>query len=47
MIWYRASRRERERLTVKEGEDIPKRKVRSKLDSLLRKYILSGGFDIE
>ena len=31
----------------KEGEDIPKRKVRSKLDSLLRKYILSGGFDIE
>ncbi len=30
----------------KEGIDIPKRKVRAKLDELLRKFILEGGFDL-
>lgn len=29
-----------------EGRDIPKRKVRAKLDELLRKFILENGFDI-
>ena len=30
----------------KENTDIPKRKVRAKLDHLLRTFILEGGFDI-
>lgn len=29
-----------------EGKDIPKRKVRAKLDDLLRKFLLQGGFEI-
>ena len=29
-----------------EKTEIPKRKVRSKLDKLLREFILSGGFEI-
>ena len=29
-----------------EGIDIPKRKVRAKLDCLLRKFILEDGFDV-
>lgn len=29
-----------------EGADVPKRKVRAKLDELLRKFIIEGGFDI-
>ena len=29
-----------------EGADIPKRRVRAKLDALLRRFILEGGFDI-
>lgn len=29
-----------------EGNDIPKRKIRAKLDELLRRFILEGGFDI-
>ena len=30
----------------KEGSNVPKRKVRAKLDELLRKFILEDGFDI-
>ena len=30
-----------------EGTDVPKRKVRSKLDALLRKFILEGGFELK
>lgn len=30
----------------REGQDIPKRKIRAKLDELLRRFILEDGFDI-
>ena len=30
-----------------EGTDVPKRKVRSKLDALLRKFILEDGFELK
>ena len=35
-----------EYFTKLEGEDIPRRKVRTKLDALLRDFILKDGFDI-